>query len=548
MKAAILHPIASLFGSRQRRRFAPRRQAPSSFWSSPAARFALLPLLGAATATALPPLFLLPALVLGFSALLLAVRESRSAAGALSAGWIFGFGYFLAGLCWIGTSFLVDPARPGWTAVAAVAGLSAFLAIFPALATLGARLLPRLGVGEVVSLAVAWTAAEWLRGNILIGFPWNLVGYVWTVSDQTLQGAALFGVYGLSLVTVLAAAAPAAVWESRSVRHGARRWLPIWLLLLSPAALWLPGELRLRAATTGDQGVHLRVVQANIPQALKWQPASRSRIVHRYLFMSALGRSSHITIQIWPETALPVAPANDPDRRTVLVAAIPENGVLVTGSVRFPDGADAGRQPRNSLLTISNAGEVLAAYDKVRLVPFGEYMPLRRVLPFEKLAEGPGDFAPGPGPATIAVPGVPPFQPLISYEAIFPGWAPRKNGPRAQWLLNITNDAWFGRSSGPYQHFQIARTRAVEQGLPLVRAANTGISAVVDPVGRVTARLELGETGVLDAALPAALTGDTPYSRFGEGIVLMIAMLAAAVSVAVRRLARTSPGSGQWYR
>ncbi len=196
-------------------------------------------------------------------------------------------------------------------------------------------------------------------------------------------------------------------------------------------------------------------------------------------------------------------------------------------------------------MAISDAGEVLATYDKARLVPFGEYIPLRWLLPFEKLAEGRGDFARGPGPATIGVPGVPPFQPLICYEAIFPGWTARNGGVRAQWLLNVTNDAWFGRSSGPYQHFQMARTRAVEQGLPLVRAANTGISAVVDPLGRVTARLGLDETGVLDAALPAPLATDTPYSRFGEAIVLTMAMLVVAASVFMRRFDRISRRFGK---
>lgn len=528
-------------GPRQRRRFAPRRPAPSSFWSSPAARFALLSLLGAATATALPPFYVLPALVLGFSGLLLAVRESGSMTGALTAGWTFGFGYFVTGLYWIGNSFLVDPARYGWMAVPAVIGVCAFLAIFPAFAALGARMLSRLGLGGLVSLAVAWTAAEWLRGNVLTGFPWNLIGYVWTVSDQTLQGAAVVGVYGLSLVTVLAAAAPAALWGSGSVRRGALRWLPIWLLVLFPAGLWLAGEFRLQGMPPpSDEGLRLRIVQANIPQTLKWQPAKRDRIVQRYLWMSAVGRPSDITVQIWPESALPIALANDAESRTAVAAAIPESGVLLTGSVRWPEDAGAERQPRNSLLAISDAGEVLTAYDKVRLVPFGEYVPLRSLLPIEKLTEGRSDFAPGPGPKTVAVPGVPPFQPLVCYEAIFPGWTPRNDDPRAEWLLNVTNDAWFGRSSGPYQHFQMARARAVEQGLPLVRAANTGISAVVDPLGRITARLGLGESGVLDTALPAALPAGTPYGRYGEGFVLATAVLAAAASGAVRRSGRST--------
>ncbi len=293
------------------------------------------------------------------------------------------------------------------------------------------------------------------------------------------------------------------------------------------------------------QGLRLRIVQGNVPQTMKWQPSERDRIVRRYLSISALGRPSDITVQIWPETALPVDLANDSARRAVVAAALPERSVLLTGSVRFSGGAEGAQQPRNSLLAISDAGELLAAYDKVRLVPFGEYMPLRWLLPFEKLAQGRGDFARGPGPVTVSVPGVPPFQPLICYEAIFPGWTAKNGAARAQWLLNVTNDAWFGRSSGPYQHFQMARTRAVERGLPLVRAANTGISAVVDPLGRVTARLGLDETGFLDAALPAPLVTGTPYSRFGEAIVLAMAMLVVAASVIMRRFDRTSRKFGK---
>ena len=245
-----------------------------------------MPLLGAGTAAALPPVYVLPTLVLGFSGLLLAVREGRSLPGALLVGWTFGFGYFLAGLYWIGNSFLVDAARYGWMAVPAVVGLSASLAVFPALAAAGSRLLSRIGLGEAASLAVAWTAAEWLRGNVLTGFPWNLVGYVWTVSDQTLQGAAFFGVYGLSLLTVLVAAAPTAAWGSAAIGGRASRWMSIGLLVIFPVVLLLAGEIRLQAMTPiGDQGLRLRIVQGNVPQAQKWRAAERDRIVQRYLVL-----------------------------------------------------------------------------------------------------------------------------------------------------------------------------------------------------------------------------------------------------------------------
>jgi apolipoprotein N-acyltransferase len=532
---------AGLAGRRPRRRFAPRQQAPSPFWCSPTVRVVLLPLLGALTATALPPNYILLSLAVGFSGLLLSVRESKSAFQAVGAGWLFGFGFFLAGLYWMGNSFMVDAERYGWLAVPAVVGLSAALAVFPALAAVGTRLLSRAGIGELVALAASWVATEWLRGVVLTGFPWNLIGYVWTVSDQTLQGAALVGIYGLSFVTVLFAAAPAVVWgSSREEREGVR-WLPVWFFVLFPAALWGFGELRLQTMKPVDGvGPRLRIVQGNVPQAQKWQPAQRESIIRRYLALTAQVGAEDIAIRIWPETALPVDLNREVERRRAVADVISEGGVLLAGSVRYPQDAGATPQPRNSLLAISESGDLLAIYDKVRLVPFGEYVPLQEVLPLEKLVSGRGSFVPGMGPTVVKVPGVPPFQPLICYEAIFPGWMPREEDLQAQWILNVTNDAWFGESIGPYQHFQMARTRAVERGIPLVRAANTGISAIIDPLGRVSARLELGETGVLDAVLPAVLSRATPYSRYGEGGVILLVVAAAGASVVTRRLAPSS--------
>lgn len=506
-------------------------------------RLAVTLLLGAATATALAPIYALPAIFIGFGGLLLMIRASRTLLVAAITGWFFGLGYFVSGLYWVGNSFLVDADRYGSLAVPAVLGLSAILALFASLAAVASRLLSRCGLGDVVSLAVAWTVAEWLRGNILTGFPWNLIGYVWTITDQTLQGAALLGVYGLSFVTVLIAAAPALSFTSDAARHGLRRWSPVLLAVLLPLLLWNAGELRIRLASpAGASDVRLRIVQGNVAQSVKWVPEERDRIVQRYLTISLLDRPADIDLVIWPETAVPLALANRQDGRAAVAAAIPEGGWLVTGSVRFEVDSNGIPTPRNSLLTLSDSAAVLATYDKARLVPFGEYIPLRPLLPFEKLTAGRSDFLPGSGPTTVDIGGLPSFQPLICYEAIFPGWAVKNDATRPQWLLNVTNDAWFGTSTGPYQHLQMARTRAVERGLPLVRAASTGVSAVVDALGRVTARLGLNETGFLDAALPRPLSAGTPYDRFGEAIFLTIMVLAMVASFVWRRI---RPGTTQ---
>jgi apolipoprotein N-acyltransferase len=272
-------------------------------------------------------------------------------------------------------------------------------------------------------------------------------------------------------------------------------------------------------------GARLRLVQGDIAQTLKWQPEQRARWFRRYLELSARP-ADHIKAIIWPESATPYPLDREPEARRLIARVVPPGGLLLTGSARF-DLESKPPRAWNSLFALDDTGRILAVYDKHELVPFGEFLPFRTVLGrlgLEKLTQGSIDFQPGPGRVTLTLPGLPPFSPLICYEAIFPG---RVVDPHARpdWLLNVTNDAWFGRSSGPYQHLAMARFRAIEEGLPLVRAANTGISVVVDPYGRVQARLDLDVTGVLDAALPAPLP-EPPFARLGLWPVAVAACLA----------------------
>lgn len=487
-------------------------------------------LLGVLATAALPPLHLLSFLFVSFGGLLWLIETSRSWRSAAATGWAFGLGYFLTGLYWIGHSFLVDAERFGLFAVPAVIGLSAFLALFPGAAALLTNLIGGRGAGQVLALAATWTAMEWLRGNVLTGFPWNLVGYVWTNFDAPIQFAALTGIYGLSFLTVVVGSLPALVFlGGRSELH---RWSPLAVATGLAAALWAGGSIRLAVADIGDvPGIHLRLVQANVPQTMKWDPDARQRIMSRYLDLSRSGDTSAITHVVWPETAVPFFLADEPELRAAVRAVIPAGGMLLTGSPRRTRAPTGQQELWNSLLAIASDGSVLATYDKAHLVPFGEYMPLRNLLPFKKLTEGTIDFSPGPGRKIFSLTGLPPFSPLICYEIIFPG-AMVEEGQRPAWLLNVTNDAWFGESIGPYQHFAMARVRAVEEGLPLIRAANTGISAVVDSYGRVVAQLGLNETGVVDAPLPRALNAPTPYARLRDLplIVLLAAGLAGALA------------------
>jgi apolipoprotein N-acyltransferase len=320
------------------------------------------------------------------------------------------------------------------------------------------------------------------------------------------------------------------------------RWQPLAAAGLILVVIWAGGALRLADAVAEPvAAVHLRLVQANIAQEDKWQPEGRGRAFERHLALSMADARpvSHI---IWPESAASYPLDQDEVARGMVAKVVPPGGLLLTGGERFDLSA---KPPRawNTLFVIDHAGAVVAHYDKRDLVPFGEFLPLRDVLSrvgLAKLTHGSIDFQAGPGRQTITLPGLPPVSPLICYEAIFPGSVVDPD-VRPDWLLNITNDAWFGRSSGPYQHLAMARLRAIEEGLPLVRSANSGISAVVDPWGRVQARLGLGETGVLDATLPQPTPQATIFARAGVVIVLVPAGALALCALILETRRRALP-------
>jgi apolipoprotein N-acyltransferase len=501
--------------------------------------------LGALVALALPPLNLWPCL-LGFAGLLHLLHRTEGPLGAVVLGWWFGFGHFLLGLYWIAIAFFTDAERFGLLAVPAVLLLCAGLALYPALATLPAALRRwRSPSAGALALAIGWTLAELLRGSLFGGFPWNLIGYAFAGSDGISQLAAATGIWGLSFLAVLVGALPAALLEP----DARARWRPAAAAGLILALLWLGGTLRLAAATAPPAtGATLRLVQGNIAQHHKWQPDLRARWFERHLDLStqpppglASGRPAPdgAIYVIWPESATPYPLEQDAEARRLIGLAVPPDGLLLTGGERF-DLASEPPRAWNSLFVLDRSGTIVARYDKRDLVPFGEFLPFRDVLGslgLQNLTRGNFDFEPGPGRQTIALPGLPPFSPLICYEAIFPGGVVDR-GARPAWLLNVTNDAWFGHSSGPYQHLAMARFRAIEEGLPLVRSANTGISAVVDPWGRVAASLDLGATGALDVALPSPLPEPPPFARFGLWPLVGMAGLAGIVVLGAERRAR----------
>jgi apolipoprotein N-acyltransferase len=513
-------------------------------------RLAVAAFCGLLAAAALPPFYLLPLLIPAFTGALWLLAGAGPYGGRQAAllGWAFGTGHFAAGLYWVGIAFLVDAERFGWAMPFAVAGLAAGLALFPAfsfwLAFQASRRLRLAGAARLFAFAGAWLIGEGLRAWILTGFPWNLIGSVWAFAPETLQPAALGGVWLLSLMTVLAAGAPALFAEPSQGDAPQRRPLGFAVavvLLLLPLAAWGFGAWRLAAApalgSAVVEDVRLRLVQPSIPQAMKWRADQRAANLRLQADLSLRPGHDDRTVIIWPETAVPYLLATEPLLRRELGALVPPGGYLITGAPRVA-AADPGGKIWNALLALDTRGEIVATYDKAHLVPFGEYTPLRSLLGLAKLTAGSRDFSPGPGRVTLDLPGVPPFSPLICYEVIFPGavkaQAAQGTAP-PRWLLNLTNDAWFGDSSGPYQHFASARIRAVEEGIPLIRAANNGISAVIDSYGRVVEQINLNDRGIIDAQLPEAAEHSTVYSYAGNALYLIYLLLIACVIIVARR-------------
>jgi apolipoprotein N-acyltransferase len=508
--------------------------------------------LGVLSLPAFAPLHLWPVLFLTFGPLVWLLdgchRDHRELGGRLKCaaliGFWFGFGYFLAGLYWVAEAFLVEPWRHGWLIPFVMTALPAGMALFFVVAAVLAMLMWWQGAARAFALAVALGLAEYARGHVVTGLPWNLVGYSILGGDAMMQIASLFGVYALSLLAVLLFVSPAAIAAPEgSGLGGGKGTIALaasLLLLLGAGTLW--GEQRLAHADSAGTGIKVRIVQADIDQAEKWRPENSAEIFNDYLDLtkSGAGGLGGISLVVWPETAVPFLLADSPQALSLIAEALPEGTSLLVGSARLVEERDAqgtltATRIFNSLLVIDDKGEVLNAYDKIHLVPFGEYLPFQdfmESLGFMQLTGVRGGFSAGTGPRLLAIPGAPPASPLICYEIIFPDDVVDISekrvvdiSERPGWLLNITNDAWFGSSAGPYQHFHQARVRAVEQGLPLVRAANTGISAMVDPYGRILAEIGLGEKGAIDSELPKA-GSQTLFARLG--ILVEISMIGLA--------------------
>jgi apolipoprotein N-acyltransferase len=491
-------------------------------------------LLGVTAVATLPPMDLTPLLVVAFPALLWLDDGSSGPSASFGLGYAFGFGFFVAGLYWISGALFVDIATFWWLVPIAAVGLPAVFALYPGAALLATNLASKhlrlSGTARVFGFAIAWTATEWIRGHAFTGLPWNLIGSTWSGgfpgAIAVLQCVAWIGIYGLSFVTVLAASLPALLGASSLVPISERRrWMPAIgaaLLVLIPGT---SGAVRLEMSSTAASEIWLRIVQPSIPQTMKWEPGTAEGNLRRLVNLSGAASPRPIAAIIWPEAATPFLLERDATVRREIAAIVPKRGYLLTGALRASPPPGPVVQIWNSIEALNADGGIVARYDKAHLVPFGEYLPIRDALPFKKITTGAIDLSAGPGPRTIALPRLPPFAAAICYEAIFPG-AIVNEQERPDWILNLTNDAWYGRSSGPFQHLASARTRTVEEGLPMVRVANNGISAVIDAAGRVRARVNLDTIGYADVALPPPGEA-TLYSRAGDWALVALLLLGA---------------------
>ena len=527
-------------------------------------RLLIAMLAGALAALALAPLNLFFVMFISVPVLILlldgAVGASRSGKvrrfrPAFGVGWAWGFGYFAAGLWWTGAALLVDGDRFAVFLPLAVAALPAGLAIFIGLATGIARMLWPSGWRRIVALAIALALADYARGHVLTGFPWNLFGHTLGVDPILMQGASVVGVYGLGFLAILIYGAPAALMAGS---RGGPTYVSTMLALL--VGLVGFGVWRLSGDGPGTHAdIQLRIMQPRLGQLERFEPEVRAGILQRYFAHSSGATRPRadpsaaatppsvegIELLIWPESAVPYLLADQPGALPAIAEFLPPGTTLVTGGDRAepPAAGETRRRYYNSLYAIADDGQIAATYDKVHLVPFGEYLPFQPLLEswgLRQITGQIGGFSSGQGLMTLSVPGLPSFAPLICYEVIFPAKAVAPD-QRPQWIVNVTNDMWFGVTSGPHQHLAQTRMRAVEEGLPIVRAANSGISAVIDAHGRIVASLPLDSVGILDADLPRALP-PTLMAQWGDwGFLSLVGFAFFAFLTRIKKEVRT-PG------
>jgi len=482
--------------------------------------------LGTLMTLSMPPVGAFYLLLICVPGMIWLARRSGTKTDAFLTGWAFGAGYFIFGLYWVSFALFVDIDSFWWVLpLSAITGPTV-LALYYALIPLLAWRYRAHEALHALMMVCGWSLIEWIRGHALTGFPWNLPGYTWHTLLPLMQANAVIGIYGLTLLTLLWAIMPVLALTAQ------KKLVPLLMASFVVAAIGGMARLYLHPVEQFD-GYTVRIVQPNIRQSLKWDQDENERNFRRHLDLTAAAATLQqpITFVVWPETAVTNDLQEYPEIARSISAALPKGSVALLGNLRHP-----GQELfYNSVVALGKNAEILDTYNKHHLVPFGEYIPFRDYLNLTPIASGIamiGDFARGSGVSTLHIGGLPRPSPLVCYEAIFPGEVARRDD-RPDWLLNVTNDAWYGKTAGPHQHFEISRVRAIEEGLPLVRAANTGISGTIDPLGRIIGIKKLGETGIVDTILPRPLP-PTPYAKFGDRLFFLMLLLLVIAGEALR--------------
>ncbi|MBN1783525.1 MAG: apolipoprotein N-acyltransferase [Alphaproteobacteria bacterium] len=438
------------------------------------------------------PHYFVGAALLSWLGLVLALHDASTPQKAFYRGYAYGAGYFVFGLSWITNALTVDAYTAthfAWLIPFVYLGCAFFMGLFFAIPSYLHKHYP-LYQKHLWSFVAYFFLFEWLRGWILTGFPWNLLGAIWVDTPAVLQSVSLFGVLGLSLMTYLLIAGLYALLFTKKYRFISG------LILLAWCGLFLYGTQRLKIPTPMT-AVRLKLIQPGLPQGLKWSRAQLEENFYLHLDLSKQGKPADLIV--WPESAVAFDIAHNDYYRAQIQAILEPTQRLLTGFIY------RGENVHNSLGVFSKDG-LEQVYHKHHLVPFGEYIPLADILPLETIARGVGGLTPGESDRILSPFPYPPLAPAICYESIFSG-AIVQSDIRPDWILIVTNDAWFGLSRGPYQHLAEAQLRAVEEGLPVVRVAYNGITAVINPLGQILISAPLQTRVVIDTFLPA------PFAR-----------------------------------
>jgi apolipoprotein N-acyltransferase len=484
-------------------------------------KFSVALIFGAVSCLAFAPFNFFPAAIISLSVFYFLLEKESEKKQIFWLGFFYGFGYFLAGIYWISISLLVEAEKFAWLIPFALTLIPSALALYLALFAISYKFLNlKLKLSQtyqkILLFSICWVAFEILRSLLFTGFPWNLIGYVWMFDVRFAQLSSIFGIYGLSAFAALISLLPILFFKKNST--GDKIFAGILVLFFIGNFLFGFFYIDDKKLITTDK-TKLRLVQANIKQEIKWDVEEKYKNLLKHIELTNSQSLDDVKAVIWSETSVPYVIENNSELVKKLNFVMP----LITGGIRLERDEENIKNVWNSVFVIEK-NSVKNFYDKHHLVPFGEYIPLQKFFPFiEKITDGSVGFSEGDGPQTIATSGFS-FSPLLCYEVIFTDEIVQKNS-RPDLLINLTNDAWFGVSSGPYQHFNMARMRAIEQGIPLARVAGTGITAFVDPFGRVVKKIDLNQEGIIDVDLIKNLA-PTIYANYGyKPLMLLLAAM-----------------------